>query len=128
MAANLKSEAVSKEELTVRVILGRSVRRAGFEREAALFKAVANCVSPMAREGAVKKPKVFQVLNGASSSYCPKVNSDQEVLGIRVSVREKNRTKTHNLDNLIRTFRFYLSFILFANRKQVCYRIVFLEE
>lgn len=74
MAAKLKSEAVSMEELMVRVILERSVRRAGFERETAQFEAVANCVSPMAREDAVRKPKVFQVLTGASSSYCPTVN------------------------------------------------------
>jgi chemotaxis methyl-accepting protein methylase len=74
MTENLKSEAVSMEELMAKVILGRSVRRAGFERETAQFEAVANCVSPMAREGAVKKPKVFQVLNGASSSYCPNIN------------------------------------------------------
>ncbi len=71
MAEYLKSEAELIEELSVNVILGRAVRRAGFERATALSVAAVYCVSPIAREGAVWRPKLFQVLKGASSSYCP---------------------------------------------------------
>lgn len=61
-----------KDEFTVKVILGSLVKRAAFVSETAQSEPKVNCVSPMARERAVVMPKVFQVLKGASSSYCPR--------------------------------------------------------
>jgi len=67
----LWNEAELREELRVKVIRGRWLRRAGFESATEQSAAIVNRVSPNAREEAVAMPKEFQVLKGASSSYCP---------------------------------------------------------
>ena len=70
----LKKEAALTHELRENVIFGRLLKRAGFVSAAEQSDAKVKRASPMATDAPVEIPRVFHVLKGASSSYCPSMS------------------------------------------------------
>ena len=67
------------------------VSKAGLVRATEQSEAKVKRVFPLDKEEAVEIPSLFQVLTGASSSYCPRTSCENAVPGKDMTIKKRMR-------------------------------------